>query len=43
MALGQLYLGKIEEAEELWEDALEINPKHYDTNVNLSLFKWKLA
>ena len=30
-------------AEEFWKQAIETNSKHFDTQVNFALFKWKTA
>jgi hypothetical protein len=43
MAIAALFQQRYPEAEELWEEAMELNPKHYDTKVNYELYRWKHA
>ncbi len=40
-AISLLDLGKTEEAVKTWNNALNINPGHFETNFNLSLYQWK--
>jgi hypothetical protein len=41
MAIAALFQDKQEEAEELWHQALEMYPKHFDTKVNYEMYRWK--
>jgi len=42
-ALSLLELGKTEEAEELWKQALEADPLHPEATYNYGLIKWRSA
>lgn len=33
----------MKEAESLWEEALDLNPAHFDTKVNYEMYRWKHA
>ena len=43
MAIAALFRDKIQEAEQLWEQALDRYPTHFDTKVNFELYRWKHA
>lgn len=43
MAIAALFQDKIQEAEQLWEQALDRYPTHFDTKVNFELYRWKHA
>ena len=38
LAIANLFQGNRDDAEEYWEQSLELNPKHYDTLVNYALY-----
>lgn len=40
-AISLLDLGKSDEALKLWENALAIDPRHYESNYNSVLYDWK--
>ena len=42
-ALALMCQGKYEEAEDKWKEAIELNPNHFDTIVNMNMFLWKIA
>ncbi len=42
-ALSKLDLGKPEEAEKLWEEALKIEPHHPEATYNYGLVRWRSA
>ncbi|MCW8928649.1 MAG: protein kinase [Gammaproteobacteria bacterium] len=39
--ISLLDLGQTDEAIQVWNNALHIDPEHFETNFNLSLFRWK--
>jgi len=42
-AIAALLKENQDEAEDFWEEAMDINPNHFDTKVNYEMYRWKYA
>jgi len=42
-AIASLLKGNQEEAEDFWEEGIDLNPSHFDLKVNYELYRWKYA
>ena len=43
LAIAAMYQNKLDVAEEYWEEARDLNPEHFDTQVNYAMYNWKYA